>query len=138
MMVSQQGGDAVDQSWPPIQNNPNLHDIPFDSFHSLFTKTVPHVKSGLSVAASHDGSVGAVEVSNVLFHSFDVFFATKGNATRHGTTEHFVSAHSDGVNGLFEGDFWCKIDEWHHEGKESSITMNMESFTGYIQRFQCP
>jgi hypothetical protein len=113
-----------------------VHDIAFNARNALFAQTVPQIQGRLAVAGTHNGRIDRIQVSNVLFDILDVFLARECNAAGHGTSQHFVTAHGNRVNGFAKADFRSKVDKGHHEGKECTVAVNVVTFARNIKLFQ--
>ena len=107
-----------------------VRHIALDAGNTLLPKRVPKVERRLTVAAAHDGGINAIEIIDPLLHLLHVLLARKGDSTRHGTSQHLVSADGNAINGLTKRHLRSKVHEGHHHGEEGTVAVNVESIAG--------
>ncbi len=111
----------------------DLHNITLDSAQTLLSQTVPQVQSSLAIPRPHDGGVDGVQIINSLLDLLHMLLPRNGDAAGHGTSEHFVAADGNGINGLAKGDLGCKVDKGHHHGEEGSVAVDVKPVPGDVE-----
>mmetsp|Transcript_18701 Transcript_18701/g.34632 ORF Transcript_18701/g.34632 Transcript_18701/m.34632 type:complete len:274 (-) Transcript_18701:155-976(-) len=107
-----------------------VDDIPLDSTDALLPEAVPKVQSGLSVPATHDGRIDAVQVVDPLLDLLHVLLPRQRHAARHGTAEHLVPRHGDGIDRLPERHLRREVDEGHHHGEQRAVAVDVVALAG--------
>mmetsp|Transcript_35527 Transcript_35527/g.60420 ORF Transcript_35527/g.60420 Transcript_35527/m.60420 type:complete len:429 (-) Transcript_35527:712-1998(-) len=113
-----------------------VYNIPLNTRQTLLPQRIPKVQCRLTIPTSHNRGIDRVQIIDPLLHLLHMLLPRNRNATGHGTPQHLVPAHGNGIDGLAKRHLRGPIHERHHHGKEGSIAMNVEPFAGDPERFE--